>query len=134
MNASAADLTNLFGPVIFRFGNWWVEARTEDNGRRFLLLHQGDRASTDAEFVWSRTLGAPMDGAFLCRRTTTTDGVSFLVSGINPVYGFRFGFEDRSPDAGAHAHSVAMLGVPVLTLDEAQGRLRADGARLDWVR
>ncbi|PKM47116.1 MAG: hypothetical protein CVV05_01625 [Gammaproteobacteria bacterium HGW-Gammaproteobacteria-1] len=101
----------------------------EQNGYRFFLwgsITIPDGKGYSGEIRFSHTVAEPADGAFLCRLES---GWIFVV-GVRRNSPFRNAFTDDSAQADANAAAMHRLGVPILTLQEAQEKAKADGIPL----
>lgn len=97
----------------------------EQNGFRFFLWGDTPWAGHQAEgeMSFSSTFAEPADGAFLCK---VSAGWIF-VTGAGKNHNFRHTFTDDTPQAEANAQAMAALGIEILSLEEGNQRIRADG-------
>lgn len=100
----------------------------EQNGFRFILWGDAPWAGHNEEvgMSFSSTFAEPADGAFLCK---VSAGWIF-VTGAGKKQNFRHTFTDDTPQADVNAQAMAALGIPILSLEEGNQRVRADGIAL----
>lgn len=99
----------------------------EQHGFRFFLWGEGALpAGNNGEMAFVSSFAEPADGAFLCK---VKDGWLF-VTGVGEHENFRHTFFDNSPEAEANAQAMQALGIPVLSLEEGNARVKADGVAL----
>lgn len=99
----------------------------EQNSYRFLMWGTHSMP-TDNEggMSFSTTIAEPAEGAFLCKLETGW----LLVMGAGERSPVRHTFLDASLEAEENAASVVSLGVPALTIEEGNDRVRKDGVML----
>lgn len=101
-----------------------VFAPGEQNGFRFFLWGNTPwPGQQEGGMSFSSTFAEPADGAFLCK---VSAGWMF-VTGAGKNQNFRHTFTDDTPQADANAQAMAALGIPILSLEEGNQQVRADG-------
>lgn len=99
----------------------------EQDGFRFFLWGQGSLlASEEGEMSFVSSFAEPADGAFLCK----IENGWLFVTGAGEHNHFRHTFFDNSPVAEANAQAMQALGIAVLSLEEGNARVKADGVAL----
>lgn len=101
----------------------------EQNGHHFYMWGEhrfSDGRDNESETTFSMTVAEPADGAFLCK----LDSGWLFVVGVSRYCNFRHTFFDDSPEADANALAMQSLGVPVLSHEEGNRRVRDDGVHL----
>lgn len=98
----------------------------EQDGYKFLMwgTHSLPTDGRDG-MVFSTTVAEPAEGAFLCK----VPAGWLLVAGAGRYQPVRHTFLDDSLQA-ENARSLQALGVPVLTIEEGNKRLKEDGVML----
>lgn len=100
----------------------------EQNGYRFFLWGEADlNLKREDRMSFTSTFAEPADGAFLCELPT---GWLFVVGPRKNSPASRHTFFDDSEKRAENAKAMQDLGIPVLSLDEADTRVRADGSAL----
>lgn len=98
----------------------------ERDGFRFFLWGETlPRAKADA-MTFTSSFAEPADGAFLCALKTGW----LFVAGAGKHNNFRHTFFDDSHEASDNAQAMQTLGIPLLSLDEANQRVRTEGVAL----
>lgn len=96
----------------------------EQDGFRFFLWGEGQlQSGKDGGMAFSSSFAEPADGAFLCKVSTGW----IFVTGVSKNQHFRHTFTDDSPQAEENARAMAALSIPILSLEEGNQRVRADG-------
>lgn len=99
----------------------------EQDGYKFLMWGTHS-LPTDGRngMVFSTTVAEPAEGAFLCK----VPAGWLLVAAAGRYQPVRHTFLDDSPAGDENARSLQVLGVPVLTIEEGNKRLKEDGAMM----
>lgn len=96
----------------------------EQNGIQFLMWGTHSIPfDGKGQLALSTTVAEPVAGAFLAPH----ENGWLLVAGRGKYSAVRHTFFDESPEAAANAESVQALGVPVISVEEGQERVREDG-------
>lgn len=95
----------------------------EQNGIQFLMWGKHSIPFGGNGLAISKTVAEPVAGAFLAPLKNGW----LLVSGRGTYSAVRHTFFDESPEAAANAESVQALGVPVISIEEGQNRVREEG-------
>ena len=99
----------------------------EQDGFRFFLWGEGGLPiRNNVEMAFISSFAEPADGSFLCK---VKDGWLF-VTGVGEHENFRHTFFDNSPEADANAQAMQALGIALLSLEEGNARVKADGVAL----
>lgn len=99
----------------------------EQNDYHFLLWGDHVMPSNGDEGIFlSTTVAEPAQGAFLCQ----LERGWLLVAGAGEYKGFRHTFFDASPEASDNAAALHALGIPIITVEEGNSRVRSDGVPL----
>lgn len=104
-----------------------VFAPGEQDGFKFLLWGDypiGEHRET--RMTVSSTFALPFQGSFLCELETGW----LLVAGVGRYNNLRHTFFDDSSEASENARAMQNLGIPILTKDEGNHRVKADGVTL----
>lgn len=109
----------------FFAGRSFAYSTTQD-GTRWLMWGTHDMATDRPGMHLAATYAEPADGAFQCKLDTGW----MLVAGAGR-HSFRHTFLDASADAEANALEMhEALGIPIVTIEEANSRVRKDGVAL----
>lgn len=99
----------------------------EQNGYRFFMWGESQLPFGEkGEMASTSTYAEPADGAFLCELKTGW----LFVTGVGANNNFRHTFFDDSPDAATNARAMESLGIPILPVEDANHRVKADGVTL----
>lgn len=101
-----------------------IFALYEQNGIQFLMWGRHSVPfDGKGQMVLSTTMAEPVAGAFLA----PLEKGWLLVAGRGTYSAVRHTFFDESQEAATNAESVQALGVPVITIEEGQDRVRKGG-------
>lgn len=101
----------------------------EQNGYRFYMwgdAHIPNGQDDHDGAIASTTVAEPADGAFLCK----LDNGWLFVAGAHRHSPLIHTFFDDSPQAGVNAVSMQSLGIPILTMEEGNERIKMSGKSL----
>lgn len=104
-----------------------VFAPGQQDGYRFFMWGESQIPYGQTnEMAFSSTCTEPADGAFLCEMKTGW----LFVTGVGEHNNFRHTFFDDSTEATTNARAMESLGIPVLTIEAGNERVKADGVTL----
>ena len=105
-----------------------VFAPGEQDGYRFFLWGQADlNLKREDRMAFTSTFAEPALGAFLCE---VPAGWLFVVGARKNSPAYRHTFLDDSEMRWENAKAMQDLGVPVLSMNDADAQVRADGVQL----